>query len=100
MNPNQWIALTNFYTRPLPQKMDILLAQREALFQRQHELLARGAALAHQMHDLVERQTAYELQWHLFWQKLRRAALAEQKDEAQPVGPVYNSPEGLWCSSR
>ena len=82
MKPNQWLTLANFYTSTLPQKMDILLAQREALFQRQHELLGRRAVLADQMRNLVERRTAHELQSRLFWHKLRRATLAEQKNEA------------------
>lgn len=82
MKLNQWLDLANYHTHTRPQKMDILLAQREVLLQQHHELLGQRAALAHQMRDLVERQTAHELQSHLFWYRLRRATLEEQKDEA------------------
>ena len=82
MKPNQWLTLVNFYTSTLPQKMEMLQARREELFQQQHELLRRRAALTDQIHNLIERQTAHELQSRLFWHRLRRATIAEQKDEA------------------
>lgn len=81
MKPNQWLALANFHTHAVPQKLEILQARREALFRQQRELLMREDALVRQMHELVERQTAHELQSRLFWCKLHRSALMAQKDE-------------------
>ena len=75
------MKLDHLNTQPLLTKMELLLAQRQTIFQRQHELLQQQAALTHRQHELCERQTAHELQSRLFWLKLRQAAI-EQRDEA------------------
>ena len=81
MKPNQWLTLAYFHTSTPSQKMEMLLAQREALFQKRHELLGRQAMLEHQKRKLIEQQTAHELQSRLFWCKLRRAPLSEQRED-------------------
>lgn len=81
MKQYQWLALANFHAYTLPQKMGILLARREVLFQQQQNLLEQQATLARQMHELIERQTAHELQSRLFWCKLRQATLSELRDD-------------------
>ena len=85
MKLNQWLALAYFPTHTLPKQMELLMAQREALFQQQRVLLQRQAMLACQKRELVERQTIHELQSRLFWLRLRRAAHAEQRDEAETI---------------
>jgi hypothetical protein len=81
MKLDHWFAQANFFTQPSLTKMELLLAQRQALFQRQHELLQRQAVLTQRQHELCEQRTVHELQSRLFWLKLRRAAI-EQRDEA------------------
>ena len=81
MRLNQWFTLADFHSHTLPEKLELLLTQRETLFQQQHELLQQRTALARQMRELVERQTAHELQSHLFWLRLRQAACPEQKEK-------------------
>lgn len=103
--------------RTLPTKLELLMKQRELLFQHHHELLQRQAVLLRQRRELVERQTAHELQSHLFWVRLRQMASAEQRDEAETsvisagtstlpefsarllsgdTRPQENSPETFW----
>lgn len=80
MKLDQWSTLAYFHTQPLLTKMELLLAQRQTLFQQQHELLQRQAALTRQQHELCERRTAHELQSRLFWLRLRQAANAKQSE--------------------
>ena len=97
MKPNQCLALPHSHTRTLPQKMELLLAQRETLFRQQHELLQRQAILERQQRELVERQTAHELQSHLFWLRLRQTSCAEQSDEAETL-PASEHPPHMNAS--
>lgn len=85
MKPNQWLTLASLHMQARPSQLDVLFARREWLFHQQQEVLGRLAALASEKHALIERQTTYELQWHVFWQKLRRGTDAPHSEEAETV---------------
>ena len=88
MKPNQWLTIAFFQMEARPSQLDVLLARREWLFQQQQELLGRQTALAREKHELIERRTTHELQWHVFWHRLRRDASTQQSDEAEAIPPT------------
>lgn len=93
MNLNHWFARANFLALTLPEKLDLLLARRETLLHQQDEVRERLAALACQQHGLRERQTTCELQWHLFWRRLRQDADAPHSEETETVLVADHRPE-------
>jgi hypothetical protein len=85
MEPTQRFVLAHFSPLPLTARLELLIAQRKALFAQEQQLLARQAELGQQKQEWLARRTIHELQCRLFWLKLRKAALANQKGEAEPT---------------
>ena len=92
MKLNQWSALAHSHTLPLADQLELLMLQRQMLFEYQQELHERQAALTHQRHELIERQTAHHLQSRLFWLRLRQAALVRQMDEGETMTASEHTP--------
>ena len=92
MKPNQWVTIASFQMQVLPEQLDLLLARREWLFHQQQDLQERRAALARQQHELLERRTTHELECHVFWRRLQRAAETQQSEETGTVPAAEGLP--------
>jgi hypothetical protein len=88
MQPTLQFACLNFYTLRLPDKLELLMAQREQLFAQEQLLLARQTELTRQQQELCTQRTIHELRCHLFWLKLRNPVSAKQGEEAETTSPL------------
>lgn len=83
MQPSQWNSCLHFYRQPLADKLELLMTRRQTLFEQEQHLLARQTELSQQRHQLLVRQTVHEMEWRLFWLKLRRPASMPQETEEE-----------------
>lgn len=71
MQPASQSALTLFLQQPLADRLDLLLARRDQLFEQEQRLLARQAELEQQRQQWLTRRTVHALHCRLFWLQLR-----------------------------
>ena len=83
MQPTQLFSLVNFHQLSPADRLELLLRQRERLFERQRHLLIQQTELEQHQQDLLTRRTVHEMRCRLFWLQLRNAVLAARQEQAE-----------------
>ena len=97
MQSTQRFSWINFYALTVVERLELLMAQREMLFEHEQALLARQTELTRQQHELLSRRTIHEMQGRLFWLRLRNPTLTKQEDQAETTQSPEHSSISCGC---